>query len=67
MSSYSPLQELFWEELALTDLSPLSQLPLKTIRLSFQAERDAAILREIKTLTTINEKPAAEFWKGIAK
>jgi len=62
-----PLQELYCEELDLTDLSPISQLPLTTIRLRFQAERDAATLRGIKTLTRINDMPAAEFWKGIAK
>ena len=29
----------------------------------FKFERDAEILRSIKTLETINEKPAAQFWK----
>jgi len=46
-----------------TDLSPLEGLPLKEITCDFQPERDAAILRSIKTLEKINGKPAAEFLK----
>jgi hypothetical protein len=30
-------------------------------------QRDAEILRSIKTLETINGKPAAEFWKEVDK
>ncbi len=32
---------------------------------TFQAGRDSEILRSIKTLETINRKPAAEFWKEV--
>jgi len=46
-----------------TDLSPLKALPLKELRCDFKFKRDAEILRSIKTLETINEKPAAQFWK----
>jgi len=28
-------------------------------------DRDTEILRAIKTLVTINDKPAAEFWKAV--
>jgi hypothetical protein len=46
------------------DLSPLKGLPLKWLYCNFP-ERDAALLRSIKTLETINGKPAAEFWKEV--
>ena len=48
-----------------SDLSPLKNMPLKELRCNFKAERDAEILRSIKTLETINDKPAAEFWKEV--
>ena len=35
------------------------------LRCDFKPERDAEILRSIKTLETINGKPAAEFWKEV--
>src|SRR5262249_48286045 len=47
----------------LTDLSPLRGLPLKELYGEFEPTRDAFVLRSIKTLTRINGKPAAEFWK----
>jgi hypothetical protein len=31
----------------------------------FKPERDAEILRSIKTLESINQKPAADFWKEV--
>jgi hypothetical protein len=34
-------------------------------RCDFQPARDAVILRSIKTLETINGKPAAELWKEV--
>jgi hypothetical protein len=40
-------------------------LPLKRLSCDFQPERDAALLRSIKSLERINEKPAAEFWKDV--
>jgi hypothetical protein len=48
-----------------TDLSPLKEMPLREIRCDFKFERDAEILRSIKTLETINQKPAAQFWKEV--
>jgi hypothetical protein len=48
-----------------TDLSPLKGMPLKELSCDFQPERDAEILRSIKTLETINGKPAAEFWRDV--
>jgi WD40 repeat protein len=46
-----------------TDLAPLIEMPLKELDCDFKYERDAEILRSIKTLETINGKPAKEFWK----
>jgi hypothetical protein len=40
-------------------------MPLTNLNCDFQPERDAAILRSIKTLEQINAKPAAEFWKEV--
>jgi uncharacterized membrane protein len=46
-----------------SDLSPLKGMPLKVLWCDCKPERDAEILRSIKTLERINDKPAAEFWK----
>ena len=47
-------------------MSPLKGLALEELHVSnFHAERDAKILRAIKTIQTINGKPAAEFWKEV--
>jgi hypothetical protein len=48
-----------------TDLSPLVGMPLEELKCDFQPERDADILRSIKTLKNINGKPAEEFWKEV--
>jgi Leucine-rich repeat (LRR) protein len=60
-----PLTDLDCWRTRVTDLAPLRNLPLKTIRCDFQPARDAAILRSIKTLETINGKPADLFWKEV--
>ena len=49
-----------------SDMSPLQAMPLREIGLDFDAARDTAWLRSIKTLESINDKPAAEFWKEVA-
>ena len=49
----------------LTDLSPLKDMPLKRLWYEIKPERDKALLQSIKTLETINETPAAEFWKQV--
>lgn len=48
-----------------SDLSPLRGMPLKVLMCDFKPERDSAIVRSIKTLEKINDKPAAEFWKEV--
>jgi formylglycine-generating enzyme required for sulfatase activity len=40
-------------------------MPLKELSCDFRPERDAEILRSIKTLEKINGKPAAQFWAEI--
>jgi Leucine-rich repeat (LRR) protein len=70
VSDLSPLKDmnLRWLNCARTrvsDLSPLKGMPLKEVYCDFKPERDAEILRSIKTLERINEKPAAQFWKEL--
>ncbi len=50
---------------SVSDLSPLKGIPLKNLHCNFKPARDAAILRSIKTLETINGKPAKDFWKEV--
>ncbi len=61
----SNLTILHIEGTKITDLSLLKGMPLRELSCDFRPERDAAILRSIKTLETINGKPAAEFWKSV--
>jgi hypothetical protein len=60
-----PLEDFSCEGAPVTDLSPLKGLPLRVLSCDFMPERDAPILRGIKTLEKINGKPAAEFWKEV--
>jgi uncharacterized membrane protein len=48
-----------------TDLAFLQGTPLKELRCSFRRIRDGADLRSIKTLETINGKPAKKFWAEV--
>jgi predicted Ser/Thr protein kinase len=45
------------------DFSPLKGMPLRELSCDFNADRDGALLRSIKTLETLNGKPVAAFWK----
>jgi hypothetical protein len=56
-----PLEELYCSNTAVTDHRPVAGLPLKKLELDFIPERDAGILRGIRTLEAINQRPAAEF------
>jgi hypothetical protein len=60
-----PLTELSVAHAAVTDLAPLAGLPLKDLQCDVWPERDAAVLRGIKTLQRINGKPVALFWKNV--
>lgn len=70
VSNLSPLKNLPLEYLRagplVTDLSPLQGMPLNKFEfMTFQPERDATVLRSIKTLETFNDRPAAEVWKEV--
>jgi serine/threonine protein kinase/Leucine-rich repeat (LRR) protein len=58
-----PLTSLACEKTLVKDLSPLRGMPLKELSCDFQPQRDAEILRSLKSLEKINGKPVAEFWK----
>lgn len=60
-----PLVSLGVQNTPVMDFSLLKEIPLKYLWLDFKPERDTELLRSIKTLETINEKPAAEFWKEV--
>ena len=59
-----PLTRLIVDRTKITDFSPIRGLPLKYVIGDFVPERDGDILREIRTLQTINNTPAAEFLSG---
>jgi serine/threonine protein kinase len=59
------LRELNCVQTNVTDLSVLRGMPLRILSCDFQAKRDAAILRSIKTLEQINGKSAQAFWNEV--
>ena len=70
VSDLSPLKGmkltiLTCDQTRVSDLSPLRGMPLEELQCDFEPERDAEVLRSIKTLETINGKPGKEFWKGV--
>ena len=60
-----PLQRCWCVGTAVSDLSPWKGMPLKNNYCELQPERGAKFLRSLKTLETMNGKPAAEFWKEV--
>jgi hypothetical protein len=50
----------------LSDLWPLKGMSLKELWCDLQRERDAALLRSLKTLERINGTAATQFWKEVA-
>lgn len=60
-----PLTHLQCGLTKVSNLSLLKEFPLKELVCDFVPERDAEILRSIKTLEKINNKPAADFWKEV--
>ena len=60
-----PLSVLNVSKSPVSTFSALRHLPLTYLKLDFKPERDADILRSIKTLQIINDKPSAEFWKEV--
>jgi serine/threonine protein kinase/Leucine-rich repeat (LRR) protein len=60
-----PLTYLVCGRARVTDFSPLKDMPLTYLQFDFSPALHAELLRSIKTLETINGKPAAEFWKVV--
>jgi hypothetical protein len=48
-----------------SDLSPLQGMPLKALWCDFKPERDSEVVRSIKTLEKINDKPPNQLWKEV--
>lgn len=46
-----------------TDLAPLRRMRVDHLTCDFNAWRDTKVLKSIPTLKTINDKPAAAFWR----
>jgi Leucine-rich repeat (LRR) protein len=70
VTDLSPLRGMALKELNLTgssvtDLTPIREMPLTVLRLTYRPEQDAEIVRPLKSLQIINDKPAAEFWKEV--
>jgi tRNA A-37 threonylcarbamoyl transferase component Bud32 len=60
------LKDLWCDQTQATDLSVLRGMPLKEIWCDVKTGRDVEVLGSLrKTLVTINQKPAKEFWKSV--
>lgn len=55
------LHHLFMHALKITDYSPIRNLPLRSLKFDYLAERDAPLIRSMKSLEKINDLPAADF------
>ena len=60
-----PLFSLVCNGTQIVDYSLLKDMPLTELDLDFKPERDTELLRSIKTLEQVNDKPLAEFWKEV--
>jgi hypothetical protein len=56
-----PLKKLLIRNTRVTDFSSLTSCPLTVLHFDYSADRDASLVRALKTLTEINEIPAADF------
>ncbi len=63
----SPVEELVVWRSRVTDISTVQGLPLTWLNIDFQPKRDAAILRQIKTLRKINDQSPEEFWRDVVE
>ncbi len=59
-----PLEILFIKNTRVTDLTPLITTNVRILNLDYVEARDAAILRQVKSLETINDRPAADVLAG---
>jgi Leucine-rich repeat (LRR) protein len=58
-----PLERLHVTTHYASDLTPLANLSLVELQCRFRPQRHPRVLRSIKSLATINDRPVAEFWK----
>src|SRR5947208_16761782 len=58
-----PLKLLRMRNTQVSDLAPLTGMALREIWLDYQTERDAEVLRSLKSLEQINGTPAGAFLK----
>jgi hypothetical protein len=61
------LHTLSIKNTAATDLSPLQKSSVVILKADIVLERDAAILRGMPSLKSINDRPAADFLKEMGK
>jgi hypothetical protein len=59
------LTSVYCQGTKVADLAVLKGMPLQELMCDFKPERDAKLLRSIKTLEKINDKPAKEVWKAV--
>jgi hypothetical protein len=69
VSDLTPLRGLGLKELCVkgtkvTDLSPIKGLPLQKLQLDYRADHEK-LLRSLRGLESINDKPVADFWKEV--
>lgn len=62
-----PLEKLFVDTTSVTDLSPLIDLPLKRISITAAPDANLEVLRSIRTLQFISDKPVEQFWSEFEK
>jgi serine/threonine protein kinase len=62
-----PLEKLFLDTTSVTDLSPLTDLPLKRISITAAPDANLEVLRSIRALQFINDKPVEQFWSEFEK
>lgn len=59
------LKDFVFSSSQVTEFSVLKDMPLTNVSIDFQPARDTQLLRSIKSLQSINNKPVAEFWKDV--
>jgi hypothetical protein len=62
-----PLKSLQILSTKVSDLAPLKGTPLEQLWLDLPPGPGTEVLRSLKGLKQINDKPAAEFWKAQEK
>jgi serine/threonine-protein kinase len=58
------IQELNLRNTRVVDLSPLKDMPLQHLEFERGIVTDLTPLKSLRTLKTVNEQPAADFWKS---